>query len=263
MKTAYTYNILKRVTFIIALVIMMIVNFLSNYIPFGGNTHAALSAKYPIVIMPDGYAFIIWAFIYLSLSVFAGFQLIKGKDVRFYKLIWPFFLLSVAANCLWLVAFQNEWLILSLFIMLILLFSLISMFRLFYKLKDSLGTTVRYFFHVPFGVYFGWISLAVVLNAAVVLKSFHIPFLENQESVFGFSLIAIGAALALVFLISQRDFIYAATILWGILAIYFNQAEESLVMNAALFGSISILAAMVSTFTIDRLKMAQYRRTAN
>src|SRR6056297_3414901 len=144
MRTAYTYNILQRWIFVVAVFVMIAMNILSGTIPFGGQTMAEVSQNYPTLVTPAGYAFSIWGLIYLSLAIFAYFQLAKGKRIRFYKLIWPFFLVSAAANILWLVAFQNEWFEVSVILIFALLGSLIFMFRYFYRLKRALSTTHRY-----------------------------------------------------------------------------------------------------------------------
>lgn len=262
MKTAYTYNIIKRVTFILGVFVLILVNTLSNIMPFGGKTNADISAKYPTLITPEGYAFSIWGVIYLTLAIFTVFQFFNGKEVRFYKLIWPYFMINVAANCLWLVAFQNDWLVLSLALMAVILISLISIFRIFYRVKRSIGTTQRYFFHVPFGLYFGWVSLAAVVNTAVVLTSFNLPFFANNEGLFALIAIAVAAALALIMVISQNDYIYGFAVLWGLVAIYVKQMDEPMAMNAAKYGAIALIAGMLVTFVGDRIKVAKYGRSA-
>ncbi|MFT4770687.1 MAG: benzodiazapine receptor [Cryomorphaceae bacterium] len=262
MRTAYTYNIIKRATFIFAVFVLILVNALSNIIPFGGQTNAAISAKYPTLITPEGYAFSIWGIIYLTLAIFAVFQFFKGKEVRFYKMIWPYFMINVAANCLWLVAFQNDWLILSLALMAVILISLVAIFKIFYRLKRAIGTTQRYFFHLPFGLYFGWVSLAAVVNAAVVLTSFDLPFFANNEGLFALIAIAVATSLGLIMLVSQKDFIFTFAILWGLVAIYVKQVDEPMAMNAAKFGAIALIAAMLVTFIGDRIKVAKYGRSA-
>lgn len=261
MRTAYTYDIIKRTTFIIAVFVLILVNALSNIIPFGGQTNADISAKYPTLITPEGYAFSIWGVIYLTLAIFAVWQFFKGKEVRFYKMIWPYFMINVVANCLWLVAFQNEWLVLSLALMAVILLSLIAIFKIFYRLQRSIGTTRRYFFHVPFGLYFGWVSLASVVNTAVVLKSYNLPFFENNEGLFALIAIAVASALGLIFLVSQKDFIYPFAILWGLVAIYVKQQDAPMAMNAALFGSIALILGMLIIFIVDRIKVAKYGRS--
>jgi len=262
MRTAYTYDIIKRVTFIFGVFALILVNALSNIIPFGGQTNADISAKYPTLITPEGYAFSIWGVIYLTLAIFAVWQFFKGKEVRFYKMIWPYFMINVVANCLWLVAFQNEWLILSLALMAVILISLISIFKIFYRLKRAMGTTRRFFFHVPFGLYFGWVSLAAVVNAAVVLSSFDLPLFENNEALFALIGIAVATGLALTLVITQNDYIYGFAVLWGLVAIYVKQMNEPMAMNAAKFGAIALVAGMLVTFIGDRIKVAKYGRSA-
>jgi tryptophan-rich sensory protein len=261
MRTAYTNDIVKRASFILAVFVLIVVNALSNIIPFGGNTNADISAKYPTLITPKGYAFSIWGVIYLTLAVFAVWQFFKGKEVRFYKMIWPYFMINVVANCLWLVAFQNEWLIVSLALMAVILITLISIFKIFYRLKNALGTTRRFFFHVPFGLYFGWVSLAAVVNAAVAFSSFELPLFENNEGLFALIAIAVATGLALTLAITQNDYIYGFAVLWGLVAIFIKQMDEPLAMNAAKFGAIVLIAGMVFTFARDRIKVAKYGRS--
>lgn len=258
MRTAYTYDIIKRWTFVIALGVLILVNFLANVVPFGGQSMAEVSGKYPTLITPAGYAFSIWGIIYLTLAVFAFFQFFKGKEVRFYKLVWPYVLINFGANCLWLVAFQNEWLVLSLALMVVILMSLVHIFKIFYRLKRMIGTTHRYFFHVPFGLYFGWVSVAAVVNTAVVLSSFDLPFFDNNEGLFAIITLIVALALALMLLFSQKDFIYSFAVLWALIAIYVKQLDEPIVMYTAKFAAIALLASMAVTFIGDRIRVARY-----
>jgi len=262
MRTAYTYDIVKRWVFIIAVGTVVLVNFLANVIPFGGQSMAEVSGKYPTMITPAGYAFSIWGIIYLTLAVFAFFQFFRGKEVRFYKLVWPYFLINAGANCLWLVAFQNEWLILSLALMFVILVSLIRIFKIFYRLKRMVGTTHRYFFHVPFGLYFGWVSVAAIVNAAVVLSSFDLPLLMNNSGLFAAVALIAALALALTMLFGQKDFIFSFAVLWALIAIYVKQMDEPLVMYTAKFTAIALLASMIVTFIGDRIRVARYGRSA-
>jgi hypothetical protein len=258
MRTAYTYDIIKRWTFIAAVGVLILVNFLANVVPFGGQTMAEVSGKYPTLITPAGYAFSIWGVIYLTLGIFAFFQFFRGREVRFYKLVWPYALINIAANCLWLVAFQNEWLVLSLALMVVILMSLVYIFKVFYRLKRMLGTTHRYFFHVPFGLYFGWVSVAAVVNAAVVLHSYDLPFFENNAGLFAMITLIVALALALTMLFAQKDFIYAFAVLWALIAIYVKQIDEPIVMYTSKFAAIALLASIIVTFIGDRIRVARY-----
>jgi hypothetical protein len=59
---------------ILALIITLIINYLSNTGIFNGNTMATVSARYQNFFTPAGYAFSIWGVIYLGLAAFVIYQ---------------------------------------------------------------------------------------------------------------------------------------------------------------------------------------------
>ena len=66
----------------IALIITIVINYLSNTGLFNGNTMATVSARYQNLFTPAGYAFSIWGLIYLGLLSFVFYQgrgLFRGK----------------------------------------------------------------------------------------------------------------------------------------------------------------------------------------
>jgi hypothetical protein len=258
MRTAFIYSIFKRWLFVLAVVFILVMNYLSTAIPFGGMTNAEVSEKYSTFITPAGYAFAIWGFIYLSIITFAFFQLRKGKEIRFYNIIWPYFMVNALANGLWLLAFQNEWLGLSVGLIFILLGSLIAMFRVFYRLKSALSTTHRFFFHVPFGMYLGWVSIASILNVAVWLTSLKLEFFAGAESFWSLVMLCVGFLLAMYLLLTQKDYIFALTVVWAYAAIMVAHMDVDMVRYPAKFGGLVLLASGAVIFIADRLKNAQY-----
>ncbi len=263
MKTAYIYTIFQRWVFLAAVVLLIVMNFLASSIPYGGQTVAEVSAKYHTLITPAGYAFSIWGLIYLTLLVFAVFQLNKGKNIRFFKIVFPYFLVNVISNVLWLFAFQHELLGLSVLIMLVTLGSLIAIFRYFYRLRNALSTTHRYFFQVPFSMYFGWISIATIVNISAYLQSLGLPVFENKPELFSIIMLIVGAVIGLYILFAKKDYIYALILVWAYVAIWIQHADVMSIMNTAKFASIAMLAAITIQFVTDRVKVAQYRSTAS
>lgn len=258
MKTAYIYTIVQRWIFLLAVVLLIVLNFLSSSIPFGGQTVAEVSAKYPSLITPAGYAFGIWGLIYFTLAIFAVFQLDKGKNLRMFRMIFPYFLLNVISNVLWLVAFQHELIGISVLIMAVTLGSLIVIFKYFYRLKRALSTTHRYFFQVPFSLYFGWISVASIVNVAAFLNSLNIGFLNAYEATFGVIMLAVGAILALFILLRRNDYIYLGAVAWAYIAIWFGEADHPLISNTAKYAALAMVAVAIIHFVADRIKVAQY-----
>lgn len=263
MKTAYIYTIVQRWVFLAAVVLLIVLNFLSNSIPFGGQTVAEVSEKYPSLITPAGYAFAIWGLIYLTMAIFAVFQLNKGKKIRLFSVIFPYFLLNVISNVLWLVAFQHEMIGISVLIMAVTLGSLIVIFKYFYRFKGSLSTTHRYFFQVPFSMYFGWITVASIVNVAAFLNSLEIGLLSSSAPFFAMIMLIIATAIGIYVLLSKNDYIYILVLIWAFVAIWVAQTENPLVMNTAKFAAIAMAAATTIHFIADRVRVAQYRSTAS
>lgn len=243
----------------VATLVLIGVNFLSNTVPFGGNTMAEVSAKYPTFITPAGYAFSIWGLIYLLLLVFSIFQLRRGRESRFYNLIWPFYMLNVAANIAWLFAFQYNAIGISVVIMLILLYSLIRIFGLFYRFKSKLGTTRRFFFQVPFSLYFGWVSVATIVNIAVFLYSLDVAVFMNHQHLFAIAMVIVAAVLGLAILLSRYDYVFTLAVTWALVAIWIEQ-DSLAVETTAKFAAVGLIATMIYRFAARRVKLSRYGR---
>jgi len=263
MKTAYIYNIFQRWAFLAAVILLIVMSFLSTTIPFGGQTVADVNAKYHTLITPAGYAYSIWGVIYIFMAVFAVFQLNKGKNIRFFRLVFPYFLVNVISNVLWLLAFQHELIGLSTFFMLVTLASLILIFQKFYRLKHMLSTTHRYFFQMPFSLYFGWITIATIVNISAFLSTFNFAILESSGEIVAIIVLIAVALLGLYVLLIKKDYIYTFAMVWAFIAIWIGQLDVPSVMNTAKFAAIGLLAAMAIKFTADRIRVAQYGRAAS
>lgn len=263
MRTAYIYNIFQRLAFLGAVIVLIVMSFLSAAIPFGGQTVAEVHSKYETLITPAGYAFIIWGVIYIFMGVFAVFQFNKGKNTRFFRLVYPYFLINAISNILWLIAFQHELLGLSTLFILITMATLVFIFQKFYRLKKALGTTHRYFFQVPFSLYFGWVTITTVVNIAASINAFNIALPGNASEVVSVIVLIALALLGLYILISKKDYVYAMAMVWGFVAIWIGQIDVTSIALVSKIAAIAISVAMAVKFTADRIKVAQYGRTAS
>jgi len=155
---------------IIALIVTVIVNYLSNTGVFNNNTMASVSARYQNYFTPSGYAFSIWGLIYLMLTAFVIYQArgISGKrevPAVVAKIGW-LFVISCAANSAWVLAWLYDFTGLSVFIMVALLASLwliIVRTRMEMDLIPIKKIALTWW---PFAVYLGWISVALIANVA-------------------------------------------------------------------------------------------------
>lgn len=258
MRPIYIYSFKKRWAFVFAVLLMVLANYLSHAIPFGGQTMAQVSAAHPTLITPAGYAFSIWPIIYITLIVFAYFQLTRGKERRFYRLVWPYFMINAASNILWLIAFQNQWFGLSILFMAGIVITLAIMLRLFYRLHRAMSTTHRWFFQVPFSMYLGWVSVAAIVNVAVYLSNLNLPLFERYETLFAVVMLVIGALVAGFVLLRHEDYVYSLAVIWAYVAIWAARPESPPVLHTAKFAAIALAAAAAILFISDRIKVARY-----
>src|SRR6056297_2062418 len=106
----------KNITFLkilnlVSLIVVLIVNFLANYLPINGYNTGELSDMYPNLFVPAGITFSIWGLIYLVLAIFVIYQFIflnKKNDIKntIIEKIGYLFLLSSLLNIAWILTWH-------------------------------------------------------------------------------------------------------------------------------------------------------------
>src|SRR5690554_5154722 len=152
----------------IALIITIVMNYLSNTGVFNGNTMETISDRYSNYFTPAGYAFSIWGLIYLGLL---GFVFYTGRSLFTRKEADPFlfnigwwFVLSCLANSLWVVTWLNDYIGFSVLLMIILLISLLKIIVNTRMELDHHPFKKYLFIFWPFALYSGWVSVALIAN---------------------------------------------------------------------------------------------------
>lgn len=208
----------------IALAAVLTVNALANILPIGGIQTGEVSDLYRNLYTPAGFTFSIWALIYLLLIAFAVFQTylafgpaqpdrISILDIRWW------FLISSLANCLWIIAWHLQLLILSMLLMLIILGSLIAIYLSLKIGRLVVHTRVRTLIHIPFSIYLGWITAATIANAAALLVSFGWDGSPFGEDLLTILVVTAAAAIALMALRYRKDVFLAGVIGWALIGI--------------------------------------------
>ena len=141
---------------IVAFIITLIVNGLSNTTLIGGRTTAEVSNSYPTLITPAGYVFAIWGIIYILLGVFLVYQVLPSqKDSPFQQQIDGLFILISVFNVVWLFFWQSELLPISVVIIFAFLASLIAIYLRLNIGRSNVSLKEKLCVHVPFSVYLG------------------------------------------------------------------------------------------------------------
>ena len=243
-----------QISNIIALVITLVINYLSNTGIFNGNTMATVSARYQNYFTPAGYAFSIWGLIYLALLAFVIYQargLFKETtdDWPVEKIGW-WFVISCAANSAWVFAWLYDYTGLSVIIMIILLISLIKIIYNTRMELDDLPLKKIAFVWWPFCFYSGWITVALVADAAAWLT-------KIQWNAFGLSgitwaviMIIIAGIINLLVTWTRNMREYALVGCWALVAIAvanWNSAQ-SVVISALVVASVLFISSGIHAY---------------
>ncbi|MBE0661358.1 MAG: hypothetical protein IH597_02730 [Bacteroidales bacterium] len=206
----------------LSLLFALIMNGLSGAAVFDGKTVGAVSKQYNTLIAPDGYAFAIWGLIYLFLIMFVCYQwysyyILKQESEIKQTGLW----LSVAniANGLWIVAWLNEAIGISVLLIFMLLVSLIVLtVRLRLEIWDAPKRTIIFIWW-PAALYLGWIIVASVSNVAAFLVSLNWQGGFLSESMWTIIMIGI-ASIIYLWLVFSRNLRESAVVgIWAFIAI--------------------------------------------
>lgn len=243
---------------IIALIATVFINYLSNTGIFNGNTMKTVSDKYFNYFTPAGYAFSIWGLIYLGLFgfvIYTGRVLFKKtQDETLLKIGW-WFVLSCIGNSLWVMAWLFDYTGLSVLIMLVMLMSLIKILTAVGFQKSS---TKHYAcVYLPFSVYLGWISVALVACVSAYLTK--INWTGFGISAINWAIImVIVAGLVNLFMISIkniREFGFVG--IWALLAISVsnvaNGGPASIIYTCYVVSAVLFIAIVIGFFKRNRV----------
>ena len=67
-------NIKFQAANVVAVILVLVMNFVVDFIPLNGVNTAQVSGSYPNLFTPPGYVFAIWGIIYALAIVFAAYQ---------------------------------------------------------------------------------------------------------------------------------------------------------------------------------------------
>lgn len=216
-------------------------NGLANGIPLGGQTTGEISDKYPSLFTPAGYVFSIWGLIYLTLTVFIIWQALpKQRNNPNLTAIHIPFLLSCVANGGWILAWHYDQLVLSLALMTTLLLTLIRIYQTLGIGCTNVSTTERLVLHLPFSLYLGWITVAMIAN----LSAWQIASGWDDAGVNAITWtiikLVVAATISTAVLLTRRDIAFMLVTVWASAGIAFKHTATTMVGGSAsavaLFG---------------------------
>lgn len=203
----------------------ILINFYSNTKHFNGQSMGQVSARYPTLLTPAGYAFSIWGLIFLSLVAYAGWQLLPAqKNTSLPDAIARPLTLASVATAAWVVLFAYEWILPSVGVMVIILGSLIVVYG---RVRQQVfAGRVSALVSVPFSLYLGWISVASFINITIGLQQLGLRVNDGQAVSLTLALLALIVVAALLMSRIFRDLVYPLVIAWALVAIWLVRLRE-------------------------------------
>ena len=209
-----------------------------------GVTPATISERHPSIITPAGYAFSIWSLIYLWMLVFSIYQLLPANITRFSR-IRTYYIISCLLNIGWIWCWHHGRITLCLgaiFGMVAALFLICKELTKTASLKDTL------FSKAPFGIYFGWITCAALVNL-MVLVGLRTPLDSSLSIALGVGCIILAGAAAVFVRWKLNNFLYPIAIAWALTAIAVKQSGNTPIVIAAAFATVLSLVTAGSIVT--------------
>lgn len=238
MKTNQILNIL-------AFIGVVIINVLANALPINGFNTGELSDMYPNLFVPAGLTFSIWGVIYLLLLAYVisqSLSLFNGKSTPdFVERIGGLFLVNCLANVSWIVVWHYQMPLIALGIMLVILFTLISIYEKLEVGRREVSKRELWTAHIPFSVYLGWISIATIANLTAVLVDMGWQGGAIGEANWAIIMIIIGGLLGGFVLTTRRDVAFGLVLTWAIIGINIKRS-----MSEPFYANIAITASIVA-----------------
>jgi hypothetical protein len=217
-------------------------NILSAVGRINGITPEAISNKYTTLVTPAAFAFTIWTLIYAGMIAFSIYQFLAANLIK-YRSIRTFYILSCALNCGWIFFWHSD----QIAVCLVLIFLLAaSLFFINLNLKETETLGEFWLAKAPFGIYFGWVTAASLVNFAILLVYLGVQISETAWTAVSVALILFAAGLGVLMRVRLTNYLYPLAIAWALTAIAVKQSGHTATVVACAVGVVISLIATLS-----------------
>jgi hypothetical protein len=201
-----------------------------------------VSDAIPSLFTPAGYVFAIWGLIYLGLTAFTVYQALPAqRDKAFIEQIGYWFVISSLLNISWLFLWHYLQFPLSLLAMLGLLGSLIAIYLRLGVGRSHISRQEKLLVHTPFSVYLGWISVATIANASIVLYKLGWTGFGVAPEIWTVLMVVIAAVLGIAMVVLCSDIAFALVIVWALVGIAVARTGMQAIVIAAGFSALGVV----------------------
>jgi len=210
---------------------MLTANYLANALPLNGFTTGELSDFYPNLFTPAGLTFSIWGIIYLLLLVYLIYYISAShkildpiKKEKFDKIALLFIVTSLI-NASWIFAWHFRYIAVSVLLMLCFLVCLIRVADIINTV--TLTMTEKAMIKMPFGVYFGWITVATIANITAFLVSLEWNGFGIPDYIWMIVISIVGAVIGNIRGLKDQCGAYLLILIWAYGGILFKHLSAN------------------------------------
>ena len=259
-------NLFIRIFVAVTYVAMVAVNALANILPVNGISTGEVSDSYPNLFAPAGITFAIWGVIYLLLAIYTIYQLgAFNKNASdnidcLLNRIGVLFTISSIANCAWIFAWHYKIIPLTMALMLVILVCLILINLAISKAK--LTTKEKLLIKLPFGVYFGWITVATIANAVTLLVSLGWNGFGLSDEVWTIIILVVGTIIGVLTAIKINCVAYALVFVWAYTGIFIKHiSTENFSYQYPSIVTTTIVCVAIFLITIVYITISSKSKT--
>lgn len=213
-----------RLLVLLAAIAMPVIAWFTQYGSFGPD-NGAMSDRYPTLLIAHGYAFAIWAVIFLLDLVYAIWQITgERRSDETVAHVAPWAAAGFVLTALWMPLFSmgQFWLCL-----LVIFGAMACLVRCAFVLShDHTPEEGQWLWAwTPLSLHAGWLSVAAFLNLAQVIVAYQLLPVGGQ--MLGWSLVLLALAAITLLVLNHRmhgNIDYAAAAIWGLVAVYVKQS---------------------------------------
>jgi len=229
-QTAIQRDTIRQLLNIIAVLAAFAVNIVANIKPLGGLTLGEISNQLfdDVLITPANYAFAIWGLIYIGLFSFAIYQALPAQRSQpIFRRIGYWLVVAMVAQMVWVFLFQLRFFSWSFLAMLLILSPLMHIYT--QLTQEKFSKQQRRFVKIPLTIYFAWISVATIVNAAVSLTALQWKGWGISPEIWTVLMMVVGSAIALIISWRYRDIPFTGVFMWALSAIAIRHLNDPLI----------------------------------
>lgn len=216
----------------IAFFIHLLLSWLTQFKLINTKNIGEISDQYPSLFTPSGKTFTIWSVIYISLIAFCIYHLIKAfkNDISHpantdINKLNTLFIINNIATAAWLIVWVNEYMTVSVILILIQLITLIMM-NLRLNIHDaSRKFESKLFTQFPLSIYLGWISIATIANISTWLTAKGWNGWNVSEINWTITMIAIAVLLTIGVINRRKNVFFGLVIIWALYGILTKRTD--------------------------------------